>query len=255
MSQVDARRRVETARLLTLARATRGETRAGYENEVVRLNLPVAQDVARRYRGRGIADEDLDQVAGLGLVKAVRGFDPVRGEDFLGFAVPTLRGEIRRHFRDAGWAVRPPRAVQELQARVAIAEGELVQVLGRDPRPAEIAVHLEVPLPLVTDSLSAVGCFAPLSLDAVGDEPGEDAPAARLGGLDPAFASAEARVALVPLLRDLDERERTVVRMRYFEQRTQAEIGAVVGVSQEQVSRLLSGLLGRLRRRLATDAA
>ena len=122
MAVGDSRRRVETARLLLRARATEGRVREGYENQVVRLNLPVALEIARRYRGRGIADDDLDQVASLGLVKAVRAFDPSLGEDFLGFAVPTVRGEVRRHFRDAGWAVRPPRAVQELQARVARAE-------------------------------------------------------------------------------------------------------------------------------------
>ncbi|NYD56017.1 RNA polymerase sigma-B factor [Nocardioides marinisabuli] len=251
----DSRRRVETARLLLRARVTDGEVRARYENEVVRVNLPVALQVARRYRGRGIADDDLDQVASLGLVKAVRAFDPTLGEDFLGFAVPTLRGEIRRHFRDAGWAVRPPRAVQELQARVARAESRLFQELGRAPRHSEIAVALDVPLSMVTDSLRATGCFAPVSLDAAGDGPGEEPPTARMGGPDPAFASAEARVALAPLLRDLDERELTMVRMRYFEHATQAEIGAAVGLSQEQVSRLLSGLLVRLRRQLADAAA
>ncbi|MBM7509366.1 RNA polymerase sigma-B factor [Nocardioides salarius] len=251
----DSRRRVETARLLLRARVSQGGVREDYENQVVRLNLPVALEIARRYRGRGIADDDLDQVASLGLVKAVRGFDPTLGEDFLGFAVPTVRGEVRRHFRDAGWAVRPPRAVQEMQARVARAEARLCQELGRAPRRSEIAVALDVPLQMVVDCLNAAGCFSPVSLDDEGAEPGQPSATATMGGPDPAFASAEARVALAPLLRDLDEREQTMVRMRYFEHATQSEIGAAVGLSQEQVSRLLGALLERLRRQLADAAA
>ncbi|SDC16758.1 sigma-70 family RNA polymerase sigma factor [Nocardioides lianchengensis] len=248
----DARRRAETARLLSRAHASSGEDRARYENDVVRLNLGVAADVARRYHGRGIAADDIDQVACLGMVKAVRAFDPTRGDDFLSFAVPTLRGEIRRYFRDAGWTVRPPRPVQETQERIAGAEAVLSQRLGRTPRPSEIAVHLDVPLVLVLDSLHATGCFAPVSLDA--PHPYDDegrGPADLLGELDPAFASAEARLALQPLIRDLSERERTIIEMRYFDNRTQAEIGAEVGVSQEQVSRLIAGILSRLRERLA----
>jgi len=247
----DARRRAETARLLSRARASAGEARARYENDVVRLNLPVAADVARRYHGRGIPGDDLDQVACLGLVKAVRGFDPSLGDDFLSFAVPTVRGEIRRYFRDAGWTVRPPRPVQEVQARIADAEAELCQRLGRAPRPSEVAVHLDVPLTLVLDALHATGCFAPMSLDAPLPD-GEDAGVRDLlGDLDPAFATAEARLAIQPLMGDLTDRERRIIEMRYFEHRTQAEIGAEVGVSQEQVSRLLSAILVRLRERLA----
>lgn len=247
----DARRRAETARLLARARATGGEDRARYENDVVRLNLGVAADVARRYHGRGVPDDDIDQVACLGMVKAVRGFDPTLGDDFLSFAVPTVRGEIRRYFRDAGWTVRPPRSVQEVQSRVAAAEDELRQRLGRDPRPSEVAVHLDVPLTLVLDSLRATGCFSPMSLDA--PHPGGEEETARdtLGDLDPAFATAEARLAIAPLMRDLSERDRTIIEMRYFDNRTQAEIGAEVGISQEQVSRLIAAILVRLRARMA----
>jgi len=247
----DARRRVETARLLARSRASQGEARERYENDVVQLNMGVAGDVARRYRGRGIADEDIDQVAYLGLVKAVRGFDPTRGDDFLSYAVPTLRGEIRRYFRDAGWTVRPPRSVQELQARVTAAEGELCQHLGRTPRASELAVHLDVPLALVMDSLNATGCFSPVSLDAPRSDDEAEAPHERLGELDPAFASTEARLALQPLMGALSPRDRRIIELRYFENRTQAQIGADVGVTQEQVSRLLSGILLKLRRSLA----
>lgn len=248
----DARRRVQTAVLLSRARASRGATRARYEDEAVRVNMDVASDVARRYHGRGIAAEDVDQVAFLGLVKAVRGFDPTRGDDFLSYAVPTLRGEIRRYFRDAGWAVRPPRSVQEVQSRVVEAEAELTQRLGRHPRPAEIAVHLDCPLTLVVDALSANGCFSPVSLDAPRpDGEAVESPLDRMGDLDPAFASAEARLALRPLMQALPERERRIIELRYFEHRTQAQIGAEIGVSQEQVSRLIGSILRKLRASLA----
>ncbi len=248
----DARRRVETAMLLSRARASRGEARARYEDEAIRVNMVVATDVARRYHGRGIPAEDIDQVAYLGLVKAVRGFDPTVGDDFLSYAVPTLRGEIRRYFRDAGWAVRPPRSVQEVQARVTQADAELTQRLGRSPRPAEIAVHLDVPLPLVVDALSASGCFSPVSLDAPRpDGESVESPIDRMGDLDPAFASAEARLALGPLMETLTPRDRRIIELRFFDNRTQAQIGEEVGVSQEQVSRLLSGILRKLRASLA----
>ncbi len=248
----DARRRTETARLLARSRATEGEVRARYENDVIRLNMGVAADVARRYHGRGIAVDDVNQVAFLGLVKAVRGFDPTLGDDFLSYAVPTLRGEIRRYFRDAGWTIRPPRSVQEVQARVVATEAELTQRLGRAPRPAEIAADLDVSLPLVLDALSATGCFSPVSLDAVRtDSDAPESPAERMGDLDPAFATAEARVALAPLMATLSERDRRIIELRYFHHRTQAQIGAEVGVTQEQVSRLLTGILTRLRRQLA----
>lgn len=246
----ESRRRTETARLLSRARASRGASRTRYEDEVIRINMTVASDVARRYHGRGIAADDLDQVAYLGLVKAVRGFDPTLGDDFLSYAVPTLRGEIRRYFRDAGWTVRPPRSVQEVQSKVSAAEAELMQRLGRTPRPSEIAVHLDVPLTLIIDALSAGGCFSPMSLD-VPAVAGEQAPAEQLGGWDPAFDSSEARLALRPLMTSLSERDRTIIHLRFFENRTQAQIGAEVGVTQEQVSRLLSGILIKMRRTLA----
>lgn len=250
-SAYDAGRRSETARLLALAQVAHEPLRALLQNEVVRLNMSVATDVARRYHGRGIPDEDIDQVAYLGLVKAVRGYDADLGDEFLSYAVPTVRGEIRRYFRDAGWAVRPPRAVQELQARVTDAEGELCQRLGRAPRPAEIARHLEVPVGQVVDSLHASGCFAPVSLDAPRAVDRPEDPHERMGEDDPAFASTEARLALQPLMRTLSARERRILELRYFDNLTQAQIGEQVGVTQEQVSRLLGSILRRLRRTMA----
>jgi RNA polymerase sigma-B factor len=252
----DARthRRAETARLFDEAVHADGVVRAGLLEEIIRLNMVIAGELARRYHGRGIGAEDLDQVANLGLVKAVQGFDPAQGNDFLSFAVPTIRGEIRRYFRDYGWAIRPPRSVQEMQSRIASAEGELFQALGRSPRPSEIAEHLGVDLELVVDSLSANGCFAPMSLDApVAD--GDASPTDRLGDFDPSFATAEARIVLGRILSDLTPRDRQILEMRFFGGCTQAEIGAEIGVTQMQVSRLLARLLDRLRRRLESEAA
>jgi RNA polymerase sigma-B factor len=251
----ESRRRIETARLLSRARASTGERRVRYEDEVIGLNLGVASDIARRYHGRGIPAEDIDQVACLGLVKAVRGFDATLGDDFLSFAVPTVRGEIRRYFRDAGWTIRPPRAVQEIQSQVIAAEADLFQKLGRPPRTSEIAVHLAVPLTLVLDAINATGCFAPVSLDAPRVNGDEASAADRMGDDDPAFASAEARLALVPLMSTLTDRERLIIELRYFGNRTQSQIGEEVGVTQEQVSRIISGILTRLRHSLAIDAA
>jgi RNA polymerase sigma-B factor len=248
-------RRTATARLFEQAAgATDGEKHA-LEAEIVEINMVVASDCARRYRGRGIATDDLDQVAYLGLVKAVQGFDPDRGHDFLAFAVPTIRGELRRHFRDHGWALRPPRSIQELQTRILAVEGELTQELGRSPRPSDLAQHLEVDLEHVLDALAANGCFSPASLDAPVPE-GEAALGDRLGGLDAAFDSAEARVTLTAVMRGLTARERRILELRFFGGCTQAEIGADIGVTQMQVSRLLNRILGRLRERLVeTDSS
>ncbi len=240
-------RREATQRLLDLAAAAEDdEERRGYADRVVELNMQIAVDVARRYRSRGVSVDDLEQVAYLGLVKAVRGFDPARATDFLSYAVPTIRGEVRRYFRDHGWVVRPPRTVQQAQARITAVESDLCQELGRAPRPSEIATRLDVDLDLVVEALGANGCFAPTSLDSTPAE-GESAIGDRLGDEDASFDSAEARIALQPLMGHLDHREKVMLEMRFFKGSTQAEIGAVLGITQMQVSRLLSALLARLR--------
>ena len=220
---------------------------------MVRLNLGVATEVAHRYRGRGIPVEDLRQVAALGLVKAVQRFDPDLATDFLSYAVPTIRGELRRHFRDAGWMVRPPRSIQELQARVTAADGELHQTLGRPPRPHEVAGHLGVSTSQVVEALAATGCFAPASLDGAG--PDEESALARLGDEDAGYARAEARVTLRSLVRELSSRERRILELRFVRGCTQAEIGSEIGVTQTQVSRQLSGLLERLRMQFVQEEA
>jgi len=244
-------RREATQRLLALAHDAGEADRPFYQGRVVELNMQIAVEVARRYRSRGVAIEDLEQVAYLGLVKAARGFDPGRATDFLSYAVPTIRGEVRRSSRDHGGAVRPPRTVQQAQARITAVESDLCQELGRAPRPSEIAERLELDLDLVVEALAANGCFVPTSLDT----PPADAESGigeKLGDDDPGFDSAEARVALRPLLQHLDRRERIMLEMRFFKGATQSEIGEVLGITQMQVSRLLSALLARLRDELGT---
>ncbi|MGB0102270.1 MAG: SigB/SigF/SigG family RNA polymerase sigma factor [Nocardioides sp.] len=228
--------------------------RAGIDDELVRLNMPLARDLSRRFRNRGIADDDLEQVAYVGLVKAVKGFRADRGHEFVSFAVPTIRGEIRRHFRDLGWSVRPPRSIQETQQKIAGCEADLYQRLGRAPRPSEIAAHLELPLEQVVDALGAQGCFAPASLDAPGLGEDDETTGQRIGETDAGFEVAEARAMLAPLLSRLSRRERLIVEMRFFRGCTQAEIGREIGVSQMHVSRLLTRLVGRLREELTVAA-
>lgn len=247
-------RRDATRRLLDRISSTTAAERETWENRVVELNMQVALEVARRYRARGIPVEDLEQVAFLGLVKAVRRHDPERATDFLSYAVPTIRGEVRRYFRDNGWVVRPPRTVQQAQAQITAAESGLCQLLGRPPRPSEIAEHLGLDRTLVDEALSANGCFVPTSLD---DSPLDDdaALSTRLGDEEAGFESAEARVVLQPVIRRLTRRERLMLEMRFFRGCTQSEIGEVLGITQMQVSRLLSALLLRLRDEVGVGAA
>jgi RNA polymerase sigma-70 factor (sigma-B/F/G subfamily) len=219
-------------------------------DQLIETNAGVARSMAGRYRNRGIDLDDLEQVALLGLTKAAQRFDPSAGHDFLSYAVPTIRGELRRHFRDAGWMVRPPRRVQDLQARIARAQDELEPHLGRSPRPSEVASHLGVELDDVVEALAADGCFTPTSLDGpVGD--GSSALGDLIGEDDHALASAEARVVLAPVLRRLSRRDQRILQMRFVEERTQQEIAEAIGLTQAQVSRVLSRILDQLRTGLA----
>ena len=218
-------------------------------HRLIEDNVPLARSMAARYRNRGIDLDDLEQVALLGLTKAAQRFDPDAGHDFLSYAVPTIRGELRRHFRDAGWMVRPPRRVQDLQARIAGAQRDLEAELGRSPRPSEVAAHLDEDLNGVIEALSADGCFTPTSLDGtVGD--GSSTLGDLLGTEDRAIESAEARVVLDPVVRGLSDRDRRIVRLRYFEERTQQEIAEDIGLTQAQVSRVLTRILNDLRDQL-----
>jgi RNA polymerase sigma-B factor len=217
--------------------------------EIVRINRDVALAVAARYRARGVPLEDLRQAACEGLIKAVARFDPEQAEDLLTFAVPTIRGEIQRYFRDRAWAVRPPRRIQELQQRLGPASEELCQSLGREPSCADLATCLGVPQRDVEEALRLHECFVAASLDR------PVAGGARFMELvtDPVddLSTVEARLVLAPAVRRLTDRERRILYLRFVEDRTQAEIGEELGVSQMQVSRLLNRVLGQLRKQIA----
>ena len=213
---------------------------------LVMAHTPLARSMAARYRRRGIDVDDLEQVALLALTKAAQRFDPAAGHPFLAYAVPTVRGELRKHFRDVGWVIRPPRRIQEMQGRVGAAQEALVASLGRSPRPSEVAEHLDEPLADVVEALAADGCFAPASLDvvAVGGS-------STLGDLlpveDRSMSAAEARIVLEPLVRTLAPRDRRIVRLRFVDELNQREIAEQVGLTQAQVSRVLTRILATLR--------
>jgi RNA polymerase sigma-B factor len=247
-------RRERTGRALATAAASQSSRRRReLFDYVVRLNMGVARSVASRYFGRGIEEDDLVQVAYTALTRATRDFDPSRLHDFLSYAVPTIRGELKRHFRDHGWTVRPPRRIQETQARITTAEGELVQDLGRSPQPSEIADHLGIVEHEVVEAMSADGCFAPASLDrpvAGLDGGGLSTLGDLIGEEDRSKPAAEARVALAPVVRLLKKRDRRILYLRFFEDRSQQEIADDIGVSQMQVSRLLTRIMRDLRTEL-----
>ena len=228
------------------------DTHRRAREEVVLANLGVARSLASRYRGRGIPDEDLEQVAYTALIGAAQRFRPEEGHDFLSFAVPTIRGELRRHFRDHGWTVRPPRRVQEIQFRVLAVQDELARSCDRPPTAAEIARELGESRQHVSQALALEGCFSPASLDApVGSG------TATVGDLLPDAAAdeeeaAEARLMLRGAVRELSERDRHVIRLRYFEGLTQKEIGDELGLTQAQVSRILARITRELRASLVS---
>jgi RNA polymerase sigma-B factor len=221
--------------------------RARLLDRVVEVNLCLADGLAARYAGRGIPSDDLVQVARLGLVRAAHRFDPDAGAEFAAFAVPTIRGELRKHFRDCGWMVRPPRALQELQSQVAAAADLLSQRLGAAPTVAQLASHLGLSEDRVIEGLATAGSFSPSSLDLDLGEDRAGTLGESLGELDPAFDESEARLVLTPLLRRLGPRDRLVLRLRFADGLTQREVGERIGVSQMQVSRILSRVLATLR--------
>jgi RNA polymerase sigma-B factor len=214
---------------------------------VVLLNLGLADGIASRYLGRGIDRDDLVQVARLGLVKAVHRFRPGLGQSFAGFAAPTIAGEIKRHFRDTGWMVRPPRRLQELGARLRDVEKDLEQDLHRRPDADELADALDVDAVDVRAAREAASSFHALSLDMpTGPESGGSTDLAPEEADDPFSAIDDAewlRAALV----DLTERERLVLRLRFVDVLTQSDIADQIGVSQMQVSRILRSTLSRIR--------
>lgn len=220
-------------------------------DRIIERCLPLADHIARRFEGRGEARDDLVQVARVGLVNAVKRFDVELGSDFPSFAVPTIMGEVRRHFRDNSWSVKVPRRMKDLHLQITAATGELSQRLGRAPTASELAAELGVDRDEVLDGLMAGSSYNTTSIDGTvggGDE--SLALAETLGGLDPGLETVEYREALRPLLAELPERERTVLVLRFFESMTQSQIGEKLGISQMHVSRLLAKTLAQLRERM-----
>lgn len=238
-----------------LASCANDEERHRLSNELASINMQVADSVVSRYRSRGIATEDLQQAAYLALTKAARRFDPTSGNDFLSFCVPTIRGEVRRYFRDKGWMVRPPRRIQELQQRLSAAQQDLTTRLGRPATADELASDLDETAHDVREALDSQGCFSPASLDrpVSGGDGDTQGP---LGDLltteDTEQAAAEARVVLAPVVRRLSDRDRRILELRFTDGLTQREIAEDIGVTQMQVSRLLSRIYRDLRDDLGT---
>ncbi len=224
--------------------------------QVVELNIEIARGLARRYYNRGAEDDDLEQVACLALVKAVGGYRLESGTPFIGYAIPTIRGEIKRYFRDAAWTVRIPRRLQELQGAIATKTPLLEQELNRPPTTAEIAERLGVTPRDIEEARAAKGCFNVLSLDRpVGDDDTVDLAGAVAAPPDREVEQFETLDQLSPLLEDLDDRSRQILQLRFIETKTQAQIGEVIGCSQMQVSRILKAILEQLRAQLTTATA
>jgi RNA polymerase sigma-B factor len=236
------------ARALVLLRRYHGEGDAVARDQLVALMLPLARGLARRYANRGEPLDDLEQVACIGLLKAIDRFDCGRDVRFATFAVPTIAGEIKRHFRDKGWMVRVPREVQELSARLGPARDRATRELGRPPTVAELARAAEAREEQVLEALNAAGAYRTLSLD----EPAGEGSGAMdaLGGPDANYELAEQREVLRGGLAALDDREREILRLRFYEGLTQREIAGRVGISQMHVSRLIRRSLSRLRHEL-----
>ncbi|SFF67141.1 RNA polymerase sigma factor SigF [Streptomyces mirabilis] len=225
--------------------------------QIVEAWLPMANRLASRFRNRGESLEDLRQVAALGLVKAVDRYDPELGNAFESYAVPTVTGEIKRHFRDHMWTLHVPRRVQDLRNRVRFAVQELSGTIsGRRPTVAEIAEHARMSEEDVRAGLEALESFTALSLDAQvsGSDDGYSLSDA-LGSADPALDVVIDREAVKPRLRALPERERTILYMRFFGDMTQSRIADELGISQMHVSRLISRCCHRLRDQVMRDAA
>jgi RNA polymerase sigma-B factor len=214
--------------------------------------LPLARSLASRYRGGGEPMEDLMQIASVGLVKAIGRFDPERGFSFATFAVPTILGELRRHFRDRGWSVHVDRGLKERHATVGGAVGELSKRLGRAPSVSEISERVKLSEEDVLEAIDVANAHHALSIDAAPEGDDEHRPpiVESLGDSDPGYEAIEYGEAIAPILDELSKRDRVIVHMRFVEDRTQTEIAGEVGVSQMQVSRILRSTLERLRERV-----
>ena len=241
-----ARARAMFAELAALA--DNDPRRARLRDELVETHLPLVEYLARRFRNRGEPLDDLVQVATIGLIKSVDRFDLERGVEFSTYATPTIVGEIKRYFRDKGWAIRVPRRLQELKLALTKATSELTQKNGRSPTVAELAAHLELSQEEVLEGLESANAYSAVSLDAP-DGGDDDSPAVAdsLGMIDDALEGVEYRESLKPLLEKLPAREKRILMLRFFGGMTQSQIAGELGISQMHVSRLLARTLAQLR--------
>ena len=219
----------------------------GARERLVARFLPLARQLARRYGSAGEPMDDLVQVASLGLVKAIDRYELDRGTAFSSFAVPTILGEIKRHFRDTGWTLRVPRAVQERRMKVNRAIPVLTARLGRNPTTAEIAAQIEATSEEVLEALEAAVAYEPVSLDATSGDEDDESWAQSVGEHEAGYELVEHAATLAPALRELPERERLIVYMRFVEDKTQSEIAERIGISQMHVSRLIRKALEAIR--------
>ncbi|MEU1848397.1 RNA polymerase sigma factor SigF [Streptomyces sp. NPDC019990] len=226
---------------------------ADLRNQLVRMHLPLVEHLARRFRNRGEPLDDLTQVATIGLIKSVDRFDPDRGVEFSTYATPTVVGEIKRHFRDKGWAVRVPRRLQELRLSLTTATAELSQLHGRSPTVHELAEKLAISEEEVLEGLESANAYSTLSLDVPDTDDESPAVADTLGAEDEALEGVEYRESLKPLLEDLPPREKRILLLRFFGNMTQSQIAQEVGISQMHVSRLLARTLAQLREKLLVE--
>jgi len=228
-----------------------GSTPAGQtaaRDDLVHLHLPLVEHCARRFRNRGEPFEDLVQVGTIGLLKSIDRFDAERGVEFSTYATPTIIGEIKRYFRDKGWAIRVPRRLQELRMQIVSATAELTQSLGRSPTPRELAESIGCTVEEIIEGIESSNAYSTLSLDASDDA--EDTGGSMLDAIgieDANLEHVEIRESLKPLLDALEPREKKILLLRFFKNKTQTQIAEEIGVSQMHVSRLLSRTLDQLR--------
>ncbi|MDG4669199.1 SigB/SigF/SigG family RNA polymerase sigma factor [Mycobacterium sp. 236(2023)] len=217
---------------------------------IIERCLPLADHIARRFRGRGEAHDDLVQVARVGLLNAVNRFDVDAANDFLAFAVPTMMGEVRRYFRDHGWSLKVPRRLKELNVRLNSARAELTQQLNRAPTPSELAAHLGMDREEIVEGLVAANAYSTRSTEQATLLSGEGEGLSlqdTFGELDTNIQRVIDVQTVHPLLAGLPERDRLVLKLRFFDDKTQTQIAEQIGVSQMHVSRLLARALETLR--------
>jgi RNA polymerase sigma-B factor len=249
--------RSEAIRLLTELQRQPESSRQRQElrDKLVEMHMPLVEYLARRFSGRNEPLPDLVQVGAIGLLKSIDRFDPDRGLEFSTYATPTILGEIKRYFRDSGWLVHVPRRAQELQATLATSRAELSQELQRAPTVAELAERTGLREEDIVEALDAARGYSGVPLDALTDENhGGNAAQAMLAQLDERFEQVERREMLRPAMEALPERERHILLLRFVAGKSQTEIATIVGVSQMQVSRLVTRSLAKLRSALTESA-